>query len=167
MLTLVGLTMGALSFTLTKVAVVILLIKLLHPSQCHTRFLWGLVGGNVLFMGVAGLIFFLQCMPPQALWSQEIKHRCWDPVVATGFATSASGKRSLGVLGMGEVVPCNANGVCLALSAATDFYLALFPAVVLWSLDMNWRKKLALSVALGFGVWYVPLPLSRHPHRLH
>ncbi|KAK3901759.1 hypothetical protein C8A05DRAFT_44664 [Staphylotrichum tortipilum] len=128
-LILVGLTLGALSFTLTKIAVVILLIKLLHPSQCHTRVLWGLVGGNVLFMSVAGLVFFLQCMPPQALWNQYIKHKCWDPVVATSLATSAS-----------------------AFSALSDFYLALYPAVVLWSLDMNWRKKLALSVALGFGV---------------
>lgn len=44
-----------------------------------------------------------------------------------------------------------------AFSALTDFYLALYPAVVLWSLKMNWRKKLALSIALGFGVWYVSL----------
>ena len=40
-----------------------------------------------------------------------------------------------------------------AFSALSDFYLALYPAVVLWSLDINQRKKLALMVALGFGVW--------------
>jgi hypothetical protein len=48
----------------------------------------------------------------------------------------------------------------LAFSSLSDFYLAIYPAVVLWSLEMNWRKKLALSVALGFGVWYVTLFLS-------
>lgn len=94
-LTLVGLTLGALSFTLTKIAVVILLTKLLHPSPCHTRVLWGLVGGNILFISIAGLIFFLQCTPPQALWNQHITHKCWDPVVATSLATSASGKSCL------------------------------------------------------------------------
>jgi hypothetical protein len=91
-LTLVGLTMGAISFTLTKVAVVILVIQLLRPSPWHIRVLWTLVAGNVLFMTFSGFVFFLQCMPPQALWDQDIEHRCWDPAVATGFATSASGK---------------------------------------------------------------------------
>ncbi len=95
LLTLVGLTMGALSFTLAKVAVVILLIQLLRPALWHVRFLWTLVSGNVLFMATAGLIFFLQCRPPQALWNQEVEHSCWDPMIATSLAISASGKSIL------------------------------------------------------------------------
>lgn len=91
-LILVGLTMGALAFTLTKVAVVILLVKLLHPPLWHVRFLWGMVGGNVVLISIGGLVFFLQCKPPQALWVQGIEHDCWNPAVATGFATGASGK---------------------------------------------------------------------------
>ena len=96
-LTLVGLTMGALSFTLTKFAVVILLTHLLHPHLWHVRILWALVAGNVLFMTIAGLVFFLQCKPPQALWYQEIEHTCWDPMIATGLATSTSGKTIVGL----------------------------------------------------------------------
>ena len=54
-----------------------------------------------------------------------------------------------------------------AFSAVVDFYLAIYPAIVLWSLRMHLKKKLALSVALGFGVWLASLrevlPLkSRH-----
>jgi hypothetical protein len=33
-----------------------------------------------------------------------------------------------------------------------DLYLAIYPAFVLWGLQMNIRKKLGLSVALGFGM---------------
>jgi hypothetical protein len=107
-LTLVGLTMGAFSFTLAKVAVVMLLVKLLSPPQWQVRVLWVLVGGNILFMGIAGLVFFLQCMPPQALWDQEfeIEQSCWNPMIATGLAIAASGK--------------------------TDFCLSSFPAMVFY-----------------------------------
>lgn len=38
-----------------------------------------------------------------------------------------------------------------ALSAFLDLYLALYPAVILYGLQMNIRKKLALGVALGIG----------------
>jgi hypothetical protein len=44
----------------------------------------------------------------------------------------------------------------LAFSALFDFYLALYPATIIWRLHMNLKKKLFVSIALGFGVWYVP-----------
>lgn len=47
------------------------------------------------------------------------------------------------------------NRYTVAFSAVVDFYLALYPAIVLWSLQLHLKKKLALSVALGFGVWLV------------
>lgn len=39
----------------------------------------------------------------------------------------------------------------LALSAAMDLYLAVYPAVILARLQMNIRKKIALASALGIG----------------
>ncbi|KAK1713328.1 LOW QUALITY PROTEIN: uncharacterized protein BDZ83DRAFT_723466 [Colletotrichum acutatum] len=44
---------------------------------------------------------------------------------------------------------------CLSLtafSAFLDFYLAVYPAVVLWKLHMRFQKKLALTCALGMGI---------------
>ena len=38
-----------------------------------------------------------------------------------------------------------------AISAFTDFYLAVYPAVVLMKLNMSSRKKIALCLALGLG----------------
>lgn len=40
----------------------------------------------------------------------------------------------------------------VASSAFLDFYLAIYPAVVLWKLQMPLQKKVALSCALGMGV---------------
>lgn len=39
----------------------------------------------------------------------------------------------------------------LAFCAFADVYLSVYPAVVLSKLQMNRRKKIVLSVALGFG----------------
>jgi len=94
LLTLIDLALGAVSFTLTKVAVVILLVNLLHPSLWHIRLLWMLVLGNILFILVTAVVFFFQCNPPQALWIVEMEGECWSPVIADCFAISGSGKTS-------------------------------------------------------------------------
>lgn len=41
--------------------------------------------------------------------------------------------------------------ILTALSAIVDLYLAIYPAVVLYRLQMNVKKKIALSFALGLG----------------
>jgi hypothetical protein len=38
-----------------------------------------------------------------------------------------------------------------AISAMVDLYLAVYPAVILYGLRMNLKKKIALSIALGLG----------------
>ncbi len=91
LLSLIGLFSGAVSFTLTKVAVVILLVNLLHPPPWHSRLLWVLVSGNVLFILCVGALFFLQCSPPKALWTVDIEHNCWDPAVANSVVVAGSG----------------------------------------------------------------------------
>ncbi|KAK5659990.1 hypothetical protein OQA88_13456 [Cercophora sp. LCS_1] len=128
LLTLIGLSAGAASFTLAKAAIVILLIKVLRPPAWHAGLLWGLVTMNVIFIAVVAALYFLQCSPPQALWRVLADKRCWDPWVANYVAISGS-----------------------AFSALTDFYLAVYPSVALYRLEISWTKKLALSVALGFG----------------
>jgi hypothetical protein len=44
-----------------------------------------------------------------------------------------------------------------AFSAFVDLYLAIYPAVVLFNLQMSFKKKLALSFALGIGSVYVAI----------
>lgn len=49
-----------------------------------------------------------------------------------------------------------------AFSAFVDVYLAVYPAVVLFGLQMSLKKKVVLSSALGIGSMYVP----HHPYLL-
>lgn len=128
-LTMIGMGMGVLSFTLAKVAVVILLVNVLDPSPCQRRVLWCCIIGNCVFMVTTSALYFLQCSPPQSLWKLDVPGTCCDPFIVNHLILGSS-----------------------AFSALSDFYLALYPAVCLWLMEMNKRKKVALSVALGFGV---------------
>jgi hypothetical protein len=42
-----------------------------------------------------------------------------------------------------------------AFSAFVDLYLAVYPALVLFNLQLNMKKKIALSCALGIGSMWV------------
>ncbi|KAF2272091.1 uncharacterized protein EI97DRAFT_453285 [Westerdykella ornata] len=120
---------GILSYTLPKFAVVILIKDLLRPSRRHEIAIWALAGVNVVLIVLCITFVYVQCDPPRVLWTIGLTARCWDPVVL--IATSIAGAAS---------------------SALFDFWLALYPAAVLWRMPINLRKKIAMSTALGFGV---------------
>ncbi|KAJ4139677.1 hypothetical protein NW765_003586 [Fusarium oxysporum] len=141
---MVGLVPGVLSLALPKFAVVNLLIKILFPSPLHRRLLWSLPIANIVLMLGAFGVHYSECDPPSARWTLYAPAKC---------------RSSTGTIVYSVVVG--------SFSAVVDFYLAIYPAIVLWSLHMHLKKKLALSVALGFGAWFVScrelLPVkSRH-----
>ncbi|EMT61005.1 hypothetical protein FOC4_g10012296 [Fusarium odoratissimum] len=125
---MVGLVPGVLSLALPKFAVVNLLIKVLFPSPLHKRLLWSLPIANIVLMLGAFGVHYSECDPPSARWTLYAPAKC---------------RSSTGTIVYSVVVG--------SFSAVVDFYLAIYPAIVLWSLHMHLKKKLALSVALGFG----------------
>ncbi|CCT71730.1 related to integral membrane protein PTH11 [Fusarium fujikuroi IMI 58289] len=126
---MIGLIPGVLSLALPKFAVVNLLVKILFPSPRHVRLLWGLAIANLVLMLGAFGVRFSECDPPEAQFTLYAPAKC---------------RSSTAIIVYSVIVG--------SFSAVVDFYLALYPAVVLWSLQLHLKKKLALSVALGFGV---------------
>ncbi|KAF5643130.1 integral membrane protein PTH11 [Fusarium sp. NRRL 52700] len=126
---MIGMVPGVLSLALPKFAVVSLLVKILFPSPRHVRLLWGLAIGNLVLMLGAFGVRFSECDPPSARWTAYAPAKCRNSTAIIVYSVVAG-----------------------SFSALVDFYLALYPAVVLWSLQLHLKKKLALSVALGFGV---------------
>ncbi|KAI0097922.1 hypothetical protein GGR51DRAFT_455648 [Nemania sp. FL0031] len=125
-------TIGILAFFLPKLAIAILIKKLMGRATHGIWFLYGVV--TVLFaMGVPCIIIiFLECNPPG-----EILHP---------FSSTLS-------------VPCVPVHACIifntltsAWSAFTDLVLAVSPAFFLWNLRMKASRKLTviLIMALGF-----------------
>ncbi|KAL1964903.1 hypothetical protein VTN77DRAFT_6256 [Rasamsonia byssochlamydoides] len=129
MLNTAGFIPGILGFVTPKLAVVALLTKILNPSRVHRIFLWFLtLEGGVIICGCI-IILYAQCDPPKSMWIVTIQNaKCWDPYILVDYAIFAG-----------------------ALSAAIDLYLAVYPAVALCKLQMNIKKKVALSTALGLG----------------
>jgi hypothetical protein len=123
---LVSFVPGILSFVLPKFAVVILLARVLNPGRRHTLVMW--IVSTLLLLLTVGLlaITFAQCSPAAAQWGAP--GRCWDRMITAKIAITHA-----------------------IYSAVFDFYLAAYPTIVLSRLQLNWKKKLALSSALGFG----------------
>ncbi|KAK0392889.1 hypothetical protein NLU13_2383 [Sarocladium strictum] len=129
--TMLNFPFGILSFALPKVAVVALLVRILSPGRAHRCFLWGLSITCMIMLLISPLLLFLQCRPVHSAWTLDYPQdqvKCWDPSILFNFSAVAG-----------------------SLSAFTDLYLAVYPAFVLWKLQMKRRKKLALSIALGIG----------------
>jgi hypothetical protein len=143
---------GILSFTIPKLGVVALLIRILNPTPRFKWFLWLLVGGSDIVIFGCVIILYAQCRPAKALWIPSMKGaQCWSPLVLADYSIATGG--------MENTVPFKDDAVPLtipALSALVDLVLALYPATVLWRLQMSRKRKIGLSITLGLGVWYVP-----------
>jgi hypothetical protein len=120
---------GIASFALPKFAVVILLAKVLDPGRTHRVIMW-IISILYLLLTIGMLVINIaQCQPVQAQWG-AVEGTCWNWHVILSYALS---------LGISSVL--------------VDFYLAAYPTIVLFRLQTNWKKKLALSSSLGFGYW--------------
>ncbi|KAI6371870.1 hypothetical protein MCOR25_003898 [Pyricularia grisea] len=126
--TTVGFVPGLLSFGLPKLAVVSLLTRLLNPKRFHKWFLWWLGLWCLASVIVTGILLLARCNPAQSLWDFSIKGTCFDVMYLVDFGLYAG-----------------------SFSAFVDVYLAVYPAVVLFNLQLSLKKKLALSSALGIG----------------
>ncbi|KPM45291.1 hypothetical protein AK830_g1291 [Neonectria ditissima] len=112
-----------------KLAVIALLTRLLVPTRLHLWILWTM--GIVCCLSLTAMVtaLILQCSPPRALWTFSMPRDCLPSSTLEGLAFWAS-----------------------TFSAFLDFYLAVYPAIVLWKLHMPKKKKMVLSLALGMGL---------------
>lgn len=123
-------TTGIFSFTFPKFAVVILLAKILDPGRWHRRAMWLISIVYFIMSVVTIIIIWAHCTPAAAQWG-AVKGKCWNPEILFIYAV--------------------VHGI---LGSMFDLYLAIYPSGVVFStIRINWRKKLALSTALGFGYW--------------
>jgi len=127
--TILGFPFGIMAFAIPKLAVVALLQRLLNPNRWHQIFLWILASLCTGALLGCVVILFAQCSPAESQWNFAITDKtCIDKWILVDYAIFAGG-----------------------FSAFTDLYLAIYPAVVLWKLQINIKKKIALCFALGIG----------------
>ncbi|KAK4870119.1 hypothetical protein LT330_005173 [Penicillium expansum] len=123
---------GIISFAIPKLAVAALLHRILNPNLVQRLIVWGLVSLVAIIALVNILIYVTMCNPPQALWKSSMilngEATCRDIWILINYATF--------------------NG---AFSAFVDLFLAIYPGIVLFKLQMSLCKKIALTAALGLG----------------
>ncbi|KAK3291166.1 uncharacterized protein B0H64DRAFT_377928 [Chaetomium fimeti] len=126
--TMVAFLPGILSFAVPKLAVVALLTRMMNPSRTHAVIMWTVaIVCLISLMGCVGILFG-QCTPTHSTWTFSVKGECWSPMILVNYSIYAG-----------------------SFSAFTDLYFAVYPAIVLCGLQLNIRKKIALSCALGIG----------------
>ncbi|KAK8123773.1 hypothetical protein PG999_003691 [Apiospora kogelbergensis] len=120
---------SVLSFGVPKLAVIALLVRLLVPSRTHFWILWSMgVLVQLALLGVVGLLFG-RCQPLLYAIDQSIKGHCLDTKTWVQYCLFTA-----------------------SFSAFVDFYLAAYPSIVLYNLQMDRRRKIVVSIALGLGV---------------
>ncbi|KAJ5603288.1 hypothetical protein N7537_006244 [Penicillium hordei] len=145
---------GIISFVIPKLAVAALLHRILNPNLTQRIIVWGLVSLVAVIALVNILIYVTMCDPPQALWKSSMilngEAKCRDIWILINYATFNGGERC----SMGLVIPVTVTDyrhAWTAFSAFVDLFLAIYPGVVLFKLQISLRKKIALTAALGLG----------------
>ncbi|KAK8057264.1 hypothetical protein PG996_011201 [Apiospora saccharicola] len=119
---------SVLSFGMPKLAVIALLARLLVPSRLHFWVLWTMGAlVQLALLGVVGLLFG-RCQPLLSAVDESIAGHCLNTETWVHYCLFAA-----------------------SFSAFVDFYLAAYPSIVLYKLQMARRKKIILSIALGLG----------------
>ncbi|KAK7421207.1 hypothetical protein QQX98_002337 [Neonectria punicea] len=119
---------GVMSFGIPKLAVIALLVRLLNPGRLHKWVLWGMgIWCQLTLFATVGVLLG-RCMPARSLWDFSVEGTCFDTRILVAYCIYAG-----------------------SFSAFVDLYLAIYPTVVLFKLQMGLKKKLALCVALGVG----------------
>ncbi|KAK8085808.1 hypothetical protein PG997_007079 [Apiospora hydei] len=118
---------GVMSLAIPKLAVITLLTRLLVPGKIHQWILWSL--------GAAVQIFFFTAV---VMFLRTLAAKCPPPPGQPDHPSQMRPRR-------------------YAASAFVDLYLAVYPSIVLYHLQMPLRQKTAFSVALGLGVLYAPI----------
>ncbi|KAF4541029.1 hypothetical protein BFW01_g3299 [Lasiodiplodia theobromae] len=123
---LIGQSTIATAMGTSKAAVAVFLIRILNKTW-HYIILWFWI---ISMMGISILLavsVFAQVTPVEALWNPAVKgtYHMNLTVIAT---------------------------VTCVWSAAMDFFLALFPWMVLWQLNMRKKEKITICISLSLGV---------------
>ncbi|TLD21353.1 hypothetical protein PspLS_08901 [Pyricularia sp. CBS 133598] len=114
-----------------KIALAMMLNRVLFAGFWASAASWFLSATSMANFVAADLIIAFQCSPIRAAWIPDIADaKCTPEIVVIWFSIYTS-----------------------VFSAFTDIYLALWPAFIIFKIETNKPKSIALSFVLGLGVF--------------
>lgn len=83
---------GIFAFCIPKLAVVILIIRLMGTEKKGLYFLYSLIAILFILNALSAIFFFVQCDPPSHMWHPtEPGAHCWSASIWTNVSYAASG----------------------------------------------------------------------------
>ncbi|RYP80988.1 hypothetical protein DL770_006033 [Monosporascus sp. CRB-9-2] len=125
---MVGQTFAVVGMAVSKMSLGLFLLRLV-VERWHRVSIWvamlSLFGCSIL----TAVMFWVQCVPVQGIYDPVVKPAAKCNIPITPFAV---------MLGVWCVV--------------TDFFFAIFPAVVIWDLNMKKKEKILIAASMSLGV---------------
>ncbi|KAK5110423.1 hypothetical protein LTR62_005774 [Meristemomyces frigidus] len=121
--------LAVLSCTLGKTSFAVTLLRIVVQPTIKYILWFIIISMNAVNVLVCILVY-AQCKDPRHLWNPEIPGHCLPPSIFTNLSLFVG-----------------------AYSGAQDFVLALLPWVFIMQLQMNYREKLAIALAMSLGVF--------------
>ncbi|KAL9004182.1 MAG: hypothetical protein Q9188_002997 [Gyalolechia gomerana] len=122
---------GIMGVAIPKLAVVIFLSRIVGPTK--RKQIWALyfmVITLIILSFVAAVLLFAQCDPPNHAWHPTEEAECWNPNVVADYSLFVG-----------------------SYSAFNDLVLAIYPSLIVYSLQMSTARKVSLSLIMGLGVF--------------
>jgi hypothetical protein len=86
---------GIISFSVPKLAVAAMLVRILNPTFWQKAMLWGLTGLGAVISGICIVVLFTMCDPPRALWETSLvvagQATCRDVWILINYAIFTGG----------------------------------------------------------------------------
>ncbi|TVY88101.1 hypothetical protein LAWI1_G005889 [Lachnellula willkommii] len=127
---LIGQSAVALAMGLSKTAVAIFLMRIVTKTW-HKIVLWFWIVTIMFLSLLVAIAVFAQCTPTKSIWDPRVK---------------AAGQVCHMNLALAAEVLCS-------WSAAMDFFLAVYPWFVLWSVNIKRKERITICISLSLGVF--------------
>lgn len=90
-LNIIGQPFGIMAFCVPKLAVALLIIKLMPPRIYGKWFLYSITISLIILSILAAIFLFIQCSPLEALWNPTISFHCWPPSILSNYTIFVGG----------------------------------------------------------------------------
>lgn len=135
-----------LSTTIARTSFIIYLVSVLGTNRYYQIALWTVMAIQLAGNITSAVLPLSICKNVNILWDPTVKTTCGDVAAVIKFAYFSN---STSVLTpktdlLSHLVP--------AFNSATDLFLAVFPTVIFWNLNLKLRIKISLMVLLSLGV---------------
>jgi hypothetical protein len=120
-------SISSFSATLSKISFGVTLLRL--TSGKLRWFVWFCIVTLFIFVIPSALFTWIQCHPVAKAWDPSIEGTCWPASITINYGIFNAG-----------------------WCAVADFVLALLPWKLIWGLQLRFREKIGVGVAMSMGV---------------